>query len=196
MHVLLADDDAIRADALMRVLAAIPGVMLSRLQPGQLLVDAVAAHAPDVVIVDIARPDRDTLDRVRRVTEADPRPIVMFVDQDDPEFMEAAISAGVCSYNVAGLPPPDMRPILRAAIALFRRHKQARDELRTAQTRLEERGMVDRAKALLIRERRMTEPDAYRWLRRRAMASGRRIPEIARDLLHDHPLHDPGKAQP
>ncbi|HUB16299.1 MAG TPA: ANTAR domain-containing protein [Acetobacteraceae bacterium] len=189
MHVLLADDDAIRADALMRVLAAIPGVMLSRLQPGQLLVDAVAAHAPDVVIVDIARPDRDTLDRVRRVTEADPRPIVMFVDQDDPEFMEAAISAGVCSYNVAGLPPPDMRPILRAAIALFRRHKQARDELRTAQTRLEERGMVDRAKALLIRERRMTEPDAYRWLRRRAMASGRRIPEIARDLLHETP-HD------
>jgi response regulator NasT len=97
----------------------------------------------------------------------------------------------VCSYNVADLPPPDMRPILRAAIALFRRHKQAQDELRTVQTRLEERGMVDRAKALLIRERHMTEPDAYRWMRRRAMASGRRIPDIARDLLQD-----PRKGQP
>ena len=191
MHVLLADDDAVRAVALMRVLAAVPGLTLSRLQSGQLLADAVAVHAPDVVIVDMARPDRDALDGVRRVTEANPRPIVMFVDQDDPDFMEAAISAGVCSYNVAGVPPPDMRPILRAAIALFRRHKEAQDELRTVQNRLEERGMVDRAKALLIRERRMTEPDAYRWLRRRAMASGRRIPEIARDLLHDS-----GKAQP
>lgn len=191
MHVLLADDDAVRANALMHVLEQIPGLTLSRLQPGQLLADAVAVHAPDVVIVDIARPDRDALEGVRRVTAADPRPIVMFVDNDDPDFMEAAISAGVCSYNVAGLPPPDMRPILRAAIALFRRHKQAQDELRTAQTQLEERGMVDRAKALLIRERRMTEPDAYRWLRRRAMASGRRIPDIARDLLQD-----PGKVQP
>jgi len=191
MHVLLADDDAVRAGALMCVLASVPGLTLTRLQPGQLLADAVTQHAPDVVIVDMARPDRDALDSVRRVTEANPRPIVMFVDQDDPDFMEAAIGAGVCSYNVAGLPPPDMRPILRAAIALFRRHKQAQDELRTVQTRLEERGMVDRAKALLIREHRMTEPEAYRWLRRRAMASGRRIPEIARDLLHVS-----GKVQP
>ncbi|HUN43430.1 MAG TPA: ANTAR domain-containing protein [Acetobacteraceae bacterium] len=191
MHVLLADDDAIRSSALIRVLAAVPGLRLSHLQSGQLLADAVEMYAPDVVIVDMARPDRDALDDVRRVTKANPRPIVMFVDQDDPDFMEAAINAGVCSYNVAGVPPPDMRPILRAAIALFRRHKEAQDELRVVQTRLEERGVVDRAKALLIRERRMTEPDAYRWLRRRAMASGRRIPEIARDLLHDS-----GKAQP
>jgi len=191
VHVLLADDDAVRAGALMCVLAEVPGITLTRLQPGQLLADAVAAHVPDVVIVDIARPDRDALDGVRRVTEADPRPIVMFVDQDDPEFMEEAISAGVCSYNVAGLPPPDIRPILRAAIALFHRHQQAQDALRAVQNRLEERGIVDRAKALLIRERHMTEPDAYRWLRRRAMTSGRRIPDIARDILHDS-----GKAQP
>jgi len=191
VHVLLADDDADRADALMRVLVAVPGLTLRCLQPGQLLPDAVAAHAPDVVIVDIARPDRDALDGVRRMTEVDPRPIVMFVDQDEPDFMEEAISAGVCSYNVVGLPPPDMRPILRAAIALFRRHKEARDELRAVQIRLEERGMIDRAKALLIRERHMTEPDAYRWLRRRAMASGRRVPDVARDILHDS-----GKAQP
>ena len=185
MHVLLADDDVVRAGALMCALAKVPGIALTRLAAGQLLADAVAAHAPDVVIVDIARPDRDALDGVRRVTAADPRPIVMFVDQDDPEFMEEAISAGVCSYNVAGLPPPDIRPILRAAIALFRRHQQAQDALRTVQSRLEERGIVDRAKALLIRERRMTEPDAYRWLRRRAMASGRRIPDVARDMLRD-----------
>lgn len=185
MQVLLADDDDARADALMRVLAASAGVRIVRLNPGQLLADAVALHAPDVVIVDMARPDRDALDGVRRVTQADPRPIVMFVDQDDPDFMEEAISAGVCSYNVAGLPPPDMRPILGAAIALFRRHQQARDELRSIQTRLEERGLVDRAKALLIRDRRMTEPDAYRWLRRRAMSTGRRIPDIAQELLRD-----------
>lgn len=169
----------------MRVLADIPGINVTRLPVGQLLADAVAAHAPDVVIVDIARPDRDALDGVRRLTQSDPHPIVMFVDQDDPEFMEEAINAGVCSYNVAGLPPPDMRPLLRAAIALFRRHQRAQDELRSVQTRLEERGIIDRAKTLLIRERRMTEPDAYRWLRRRAMASGRRIPDVAHELLHD-----------
>jgi two-component system, response regulator / RNA-binding antiterminator len=176
VKILLADDDDGRAEALRAVLQAQPDLHIVRAGPATLLADAVAAHRPVVVIVDMARPDRDAVEGVRRVTQSDPRPIVLFVDQDDPEFMEEAIGAGVCSYNLAGLPPPDIRPILRAAIALFRRHREAMQ-------RLEERSIVDRAKAKLIRERRMTEPDAYRWLRRRTMERGRRIPEIARELL-------------
>jgi response regulator NasT len=97
--------------------------------------------------------------------------------------MEEAISAGVSSYNVLGTPPPDVKPILRAAVALFRQHQQARAALQSAEARLTERTLVDRAKARLIRERRLSEPDAYRWLQRSAMTSGRRIVDIARDLL-------------
>ncbi|HET6183131.1 MAG TPA: ANTAR domain-containing protein [Acetobacteraceae bacterium] len=183
MKILLADDDTTRAEALRAALRAQQGVEVVRARPGMLLADAVAAHRPDVVIVDMARPDRDALEGVRRVAQSDPRPIVLFVDEDDPDFMEEAIGAGVCSYNVADLPPPDMRPLLRAAIALFRRHREAHERLHEATRRLEEKTLVERAKALLIRERRMSEPDAYRWLRRRAMQRGRRIPEIARELL-------------
>ena len=62
--------------------------------------------------------------------------MVLFVDTDDPGFMEEAIGAGVCSYNVASLAPPDIRPILRAAVALFRRHAAVQASLRTAEGRL------------------------------------------------------------
>lgn len=185
MKILLADDDADRVRLLMRALAADPAVTVLRLAPSDSLLDAVAAHAPDVVLVDMARPDRDALESLRLLSSRDPRPIVLFVDQDDPAFMEDAISAGVSSYNVLGTPPPDVKPILRAAVALFRQHQQARAALHTAETRLSERTLVDRAKARLIRERRLSEPDAYRWLRRSAMASGRRIVDIARDLLRE-----------
>jgi two-component system, response regulator / RNA-binding antiterminator len=183
VKILLADDDDGRADALRAVLEAEADLHVVRAGRATLLADAVAAHGPDVVIVDMARPDRDALEGVRRVTQSNPRPILLFVDEDDPDFMEEAIGAGVCSYNVAGLPPPDIRPILRAAIALFHRHREAQERVREATQRLEEKSLVERAKAKLIRERRMSEPDAYRWLRRRAMERGRRIPEIARELL-------------
>ena len=98
-------------------------------------------------------------------------------------FMEEAIRAGVSSYNVLGVPPPDVKPILRAAAAMFRHHQTARAELRDAEKRLREREIVDRAKAILIRERRMGEPDAYRWLRTRAMSTGRRIADIAQEVV-------------
>ena len=81
-------------------------------------------------------------------------------------------------------PPPSLS-LCRAAAALFRRHQTAGDELRDAEIRLRERHTVDRAKAILIRERRIAKPDAYRWLRERAMASGRRIPDIAREVVNE-----------
>lgn len=183
MIILLADDDEARANALRGLLEQDPTAAVVRTGPSTPLPEAVAEHLPDVVILGMAFPRSDALDMLRRVAASDPRPVVMFVDEDDPQFMEEAIAAGVCSYNVTGASPPDMRLLLRTAIALFRRHQEARQQLREAMRRLEEKILVDRAKALLIRERRISEPDAYRWLRRRAMECGRRIPEVARELL-------------
>ena len=185
MRVLLADDDAERATAVARVLAADTGLTLMRLGADETLAEAVAALSPDVVLVDMGRPDRDALDGIRLISARTPRAVVLFVDQDDPGFMEEAISAGVCSYNAMGMPPPDVKPILRAAVALFRRHQRARDELKAAETLLGERALIDRAKALIIRQRRVSEPDAYKWLRRQAMSSARRIVDVASDLLRD-----------
>lgn len=185
MKVLLADDDAERAGAVARILAADPGLTVVRLKSGDSLADAVASLAPDVVLVDMARPDRDALDGIRQVAALNTRPVVLFVDEDDPAFMEEAINAGVSSYNAIGMPPPDVKPILRAAVALFRRHQQAHDDLKQAEGRLLERAVIDRAKALLIKQRRMSEPDAYKYLRRTAMSSARRIVDIAQDLIRE-----------
>ena len=186
MRVLLADDDAERAGAVAQVLAADPGLTVLHLDPAMSLADAVATLAPDIVLVDMARPDRDALEGIRQVTAQAPRPIVLFVDQDDPAFMEEAIGAGVSSYNVMGLPPPAVKPILRAAIALFQQHEQSRVRLRAAEDKLRERATIDRAKAILIKVRRINEPEAYRWLRRQAMTRSRRIVDIAEEIVRAH----------
>jgi two-component system, response regulator / RNA-binding antiterminator len=185
LKLLLATDDAARERLLTQALAPDRGVTVLRPRPDEPLPDAVAACAPDVVLVDMARPNRDALDRLCQMSAQDPRPIVLFVHHDDPQFMEAAIAAGVASYNVVGTSLPDVKPILRAAVALFRQHQQTRVALNAAETKLREQTIIAQAKARLIRERRLSEPDAYRWLRRTAMASGRRIVDVARQVLRE-----------
>ena len=185
VKILLADDDAERAGAVARILAADAGLIVVRLKTGESLAEAVTSVAPDVVLVDMARPNRDMLDSIRQVAAMNTRPVVLFVDEDDPAFMEEAISAGVSSYNAIGIPPPDLKPILRAAVALFRRHQQTQDDLKLAESRLQERVAIDRAKALLIKQRRMSEPDAYKHLRRTAMSSARRIVDVANDIIKE-----------
>jgi two-component system, response regulator / RNA-binding antiterminator len=131
----------------------------------------------------MARPDRDGLDDLRRVSINNPRPIVMFVDRDDRAFMEDAIAAGVSSYNVVGAAFPDVKPIVMAAVAIFRKYQQLATDLQQARTSLMERETIDRAKTLLMKERNFNEPQAYRWLRRKAMNESKRIAVVAAELL-------------
>jgi two-component system, response regulator / RNA-binding antiterminator len=183
LRVLLADSDPARMTALEQRLREISDAVIVGVPAGSRLIDAVAALRPDVIIVDIARPDRDALDDLRRVSTDNPRPIVMFVDRDDPAFMEAAIAAGVSSYNVVDTAFPDIKPIVLAAVAIFRKHQQLADDLDKARATLRERETINKAKALLMRQRNIDEPRAYRWLRRRAMNESRRVGDIAAELL-------------
>lgn len=183
MKVLVADSNPDRAQSLEAGLTGAGATLIVRPRENELLIDAVTREAPDLVIVDMARPDRDGLDDIRHITRHDPRPIVMFVDEDDPAFMEEAIEAGVSSYNVVGAALPDVKPIVQAAVAMFRRFRQVELDLRRAETSLKERALIDRAKGLLMKERKIGEPEAYRWLRRRAMERAKRIAEIATEIV-------------
>jgi len=183
LNVLLADSDAERATALELRLREISDAVIFRVPAGSKLLDAVAAQAPDVIIVDMGRPDRDALDDLRRVGADHPRPVVMFVDRDDRAFMEEAIAAGVSSYNVTDAAFPDVKPIVMAAVAIFRRFQQVSEDLQSARAQLKERETVNRAKSMLMKQRNIGEPQAYRWLQRRAMNENKRIADIAAALL-------------
>jgi len=183
LKVLLADTEGERARLLEQRLREISDTVIVRVAAAGSLVDAVRSAAPDVIIVDMARPDRDALDDLRRANSDTPRPVVMFVDHDDRAFMEAAIAAGVSSYNVVDTAFPNVKPIVMAAVAIFAKYQRVSADLHKARTSLMEREAVDKAKALLMRRRGIGEPQAYRWLRRKAMNENKRIAVIAAELL-------------
>src|SRR5207248_2037663 len=110
---------------------AAQGIEVQRLGPGEMLADAVLAGAPDLVIVDMELPDRDGLVGIRELSPL--LPIVLFVDQDDAGFMEEAIAAGVSSYNLVGGSLPEIKPIIRMAVAMFQRFRSLEAELHKAE---------------------------------------------------------------
>jgi response regulator NasT len=183
LKVLLADAEGERARLLEQRLHELGDAVIERVSDTGNLLDAVRSVMPDVIIVDMARPDRDGLDDLRRANADNPRPVVMFVDRDDRGFMEEAIAAGVSSYNVVDTAFPDVKPIVMAAVAIFRKYQELSADLHKARTSLMERDAIDRAKAVLIRRRKLDEPQAYRWLRRKAMNENKRIAVIAAELL-------------
>lgn len=187
LTVLVADANTRRARALSDDLRADPSLRVLSVPAGTALIDAVRQHHPDVVLVDMGRADRDALDSIRALSQpALERPVALFVDRDDVDLMETAFDIGICSYNVLEAPPDDVKPLLRAAIALYSRFKRTRGELTEAQRKLAEQKRIDQAKRPFMKTENTTEDQAYRWLRRRAMQESRRIAAVAADYLAAH----------
>jgi len=181
LKILLIDTDADRARALEENLVQSGYAEIARAAGGPHLTAAVENIKPDLIILDMALPDRDVLEDIRGVSAA--HPIVLFAGCEDPAFAEEAIAAGVCSYNLSGVALEDVKPILASAIALFNRYRRVEVELAAARAMLEERRLIERAKAILMQDRKMTEPQAYRWLQRKAMNENRKLAEIVAEFL-------------
>ena len=180
LTILLIDTDEDRARALEEKLSESGFARVIR--AGSLdMAATVELHRPDLVIIDMALPDRDALEDIRAVSSASP--VVMFAGTDDPGFAQEAIAAGVCSYNLSGVALQDVRPIMASAVALFKRYRHVETELAAAKALLDERRLIERAKAILMKNRKMTEPEAYRWLQKKAMNESRKLAQIVAEFV-------------
>lgn len=133
------------------------------------LYDAVRRLLPDAIIIDTDSPTRDTLEHLCLITESCPRPIVMFTEDRKRESIREAVRAGVTAYIVDGLAAERIEPIIETAVARFEAFQSVQQELAQTRSKLSERKLVDRAKGILMKEKKITEDEAYRMLRKLAM---------------------------
>ncbi|MBA3909595.1 MAG: two-component system response regulator [Rhodobacter sp.] len=146
----------------------------------------VAEIRPDLVLIDISNPSRDSLEELALASGSRDRAVAMFVDQSDSGLTRAAIEAGISAYVVDGLRPERIRPVLDAAIARFHMVSRIRTELAATKAALEERKVIDRAKGLVMRAKGLGEEQAYSLLRKAAMDQGKRLSEVAQAIVMAH----------
>ena len=148
MRIAIVDESPARAAVIREGLEGTGLAELLVLSERAGLVARLEAFAPDVVLMDLANPQRDELEELFAVSRALARPVAMFVDQSDETAMESAIDAGVSAYVVDGLKAERIRPIVELAIKRFNAFARLKTELDEARNALAERKAVDAAKAL------------------------------------------------
>lgn len=183
MKVLIVDESQERAQTVQHGLALAGHDCALHLSTALELPDAVARVAPDIIVIGEDSPTRDTLEHIAITTSGSPRPIVMFVEDDSHEGIRDALRAGVSAYIVDGLEPSRIKSIVDVAVARFEAHSQLVAELETARTKLAERGVVERAKGLLMKHKNLSEDEAFRMLRNLAMQKQKRLGEIAEQVI-------------
>jgi two-component system, response regulator / RNA-binding antiterminator len=183
LQILVIDENAVRAAILEDGLNEAGEVVVHHINDMSSLLPRIAAINPDVILIDLENPSRDTLEQMFQVSRWAKRPIAMFVDKSDSDTVQAAIDAGVSAYVVDGLRKERIKSILDVTISRFHAFDRLQSELNQAKFALEERKIIEQAKSLLMKQRRLSEPDAYALLRRTAMNENRKIADLARSLL-------------
>lgn len=183
LTVLIVESDRDRAMQIVDGLGGGDMFEISVVSESSGLARKVAELNPDVVLIDIESPSRDTLEDLASASGPLERPVAMFVDRSDDGLTKAAVEAGVSAYVVDGLQTHRIRPVLDAAISRFTVFKRMRTELETTKRALEERKVIDRAKGILMKSKGLSEDEAYAMLRKTAMDRGRRLSDVAEALV-------------
>ena len=188
MRILLIDDTAQKFG---RLKAALSAAGFEVIEESGLVIDLprrVEALCPDVILIDSESPGRDVLEQVVLVSRDQPRPIVMFTDEQDPGVMRLAIKSGVSAYIVAGIQSERLQPILDVAMARFESDQALRAELQVREAQLAERKRIELAKGLLMKMKSCNEEDAYTLMRRQAMSRQQKLIQVAEQIIAMHDM--------
>ncbi|WP_293759571.1 response regulator transcription factor [uncultured Aquitalea sp.] len=137
MRILLAEDDAVLADALLTRFTQL-GFDCAHCADGLSAQDRLLAEAFDAVVLDIGLPGQDGLKVLRNVRVHKPAlPILLLTALDSMEDRVAGLDAGADDYLVKPFEFPELEARIRALLRRQRAADPSRDELRFGPLRLD-----------------------------------------------------------
>ena len=148
------------------------------------LVHGVVRHAPDVLVCELPRPDAAFFKLIQTITETAPCAVLLFTSDADAEHIQNGVTCGVHGYIVDGYSPQRLRALVHLAQSRFQYERALRLALQDATTRFEERKVVERAKAILMRARHLSDDDAFRILRTASMHTNQRLGQVSQSIVH------------
>jgi DNA-binding NarL/FixJ family response regulator len=119
IRVVVVDDQELVRSGFCVILDAADGItVVGEAGNGEGAVSAVAAHRPDVVLMDIRMPGMDGLEATRLITlgEATPK-VVMLTTFDLDDYVYEALRAGATGFLLKDAPRGDLIAAVRAAAA-------------------------------------------------------------------------------
>jgi DNA-binding NarL/FixJ family response regulator len=120
IRVLVVDDQELVRSGFCVILDAVDGVeVVGEAGNGEAAVAAVAAHQPDVVLMDIRMPGMDGLEATRLITRQSPTApkVVMLTTFDLDDYVYEALRAGASGFLLKDSPRHDLIAAVRAAAA-------------------------------------------------------------------------------
>lgn len=184
IRVVIADDEPITKMDLNELLSEAGYEVVGEASDGFDAVEICRKKHPDLVLMDIKMPLLDGLSAAKIIhSEKLAETVVMMTAYSEREFVEQAKECGVGGYLVKPIDEKSLIPNIEVAVNRSREIGKLRKDIEKVNGRLESRAVIEKAKGLMMEQQKMTEQEAYDYIRKLSQSKHLSMKRVAEMIL-------------
>lgn len=166
LRVIIADDEPIILMTLTSILEEHNFEVVGSASDGLEALELCRNNPVDVVLMDIQMPVLDGLTAAQIIHEENlAETVIMVTAYDEHEYVDKAGELGVAGYLIKPITGKALVPCINVALARSKEMVRLRNETIKAKDALETRKLIERVKGQIMAQKKMTEMQAYEYLR-------------------------------
>jgi response regulator NasT len=194
-RIIIADDESLIRMDLREMLTHLDYDVIAEASDGRSAVELARRLMPDLVIMDIKKPDMDGISAANELSDNGIAPVVLLTAYSESSLIGRAKDAGVCGYLVKPFRETELMPVIELALARFNDMRNLEREVTDLKDALETRKLVERAKGVLMEVHGLREADAFNRMRKTSMDNRKSMREVAEAILLTYEVQS-GAARP
>jgi AmiR/NasT family two-component response regulator len=187
LRVLIADENESALRRLHEVLAGLGHDVTPYAVSVQDAVELIAKEDPQIAIVVVHDDDDHALALIGEAVEFASGPVIAQLPDADVDFLSRAADRGISAY-VESMDPESVQGAIEIAVRRYREARQLHEKVDQLEGALERRGVIERAKGILMERHGVGEREAFELLRDHSRARRQRVVEVAQAVLDGHAL--------
>jgi AmiR/NasT family two-component response regulator len=187
LRVLIADENEEALRGLHEVLARLGHEVTPYAVSVHDAVELIAKEDPQVAIVVVHNDDEHALALISEAVEYASGPVIAQMPDADVDFLARAAEAGIAAY-AESMDPESVQGAIEVAVRRHREAMRLNEKVEQLESALERRGVIERAKGILMERHSISERGAFELLRDHARTSGRRVVDVAQTVVDGHAL--------
>ena len=184
IRIIVADDEPVTKMDLRELLVSAGYEVVAEASDGLDAVELCRQYRPDLILMDVKMPFLDGLSAARMIHEEGlAGAIIMLTAYSERDFIDRAKSCGVGGYRVKPIDEKSLVPSIELAIARSQELRQLRRDMEKTAARLENRIVIEKAKGVVMAEQKLTEQEAYDYIRNLSLTKHMSMSRIAEFIL-------------
>jgi response regulator NasT len=185
LRVVVAEDEALIRLDLVEMLTEAGYEVVGQAGDGEAAISITEKEKPDLVVMDVKMPKLDGISAAERIANQRIAPVVILTAFSQRDLVERARDAGAMAYLTKPFTIEDLMPAIELAVSRFQEIKQLDAEVSDLQEQLKVLKLIEKAKGMLMKNLKISEPEAFKWMQKTAMDKRRSMTDVAQLVMDE-----------